>query len=112
AKASHNSTLSAGKTAIAGGTPAYMSPEQIMGKPLDGKSDQWSLAAILYNVLTGSNPFPGENIAVLLGQIMSLEPAPPSNVNPGLPFRTDAMLAKAFSKDPAERYPSCCALMD
>jgi hypothetical protein len=112
AKASHNSTLSFGKTAVAGGTPAYMSPEQITGQPLDGRSDQWSLAAMLYNVLTGVGPFFAENIAVLLGQIMSMDPHPPSSVNPGLPFGTDAVMAKAFSKDPARRYASCCELMD
>jgi serine/threonine protein kinase len=111
AKLSHKSTLSFGKTAVAGGT-MYMSPELITGQPLDGRSDQWSLAAMLYNVLTGMGPFSAENIAVLLGQIMSLDPMPPSSVIPGLPFGTDAVLAKAFSKDPARRYSSCVELMD
>jgi eukaryotic-like serine/threonine-protein kinase len=111
AKFSKNGTLSFGKAGVAGGTPAYMSPEQIMGKSLDGRADQWALAVVLYDVLTGSRPFPAENIAVTLGQVMSIDPAPPSSLNPLLPAGIDAAMAKAFSKDPARRYASCAELM-
>ena len=110
AKVSHNSTLSIGKSAMAG-TPAYMSPEQVTGQPLDGRADQWSLAAIVYNVLTASAPFASENIAVLLGQIMTVDPAPPSEVNPLLPPAVDAVMTKAFAKDPARRHSSCMEMM-
>jgi serine/threonine-protein kinase len=110
AKISRGSTVSIGKTGLAG-TPAYMSPEQITGQRLDGRSDQWSLAAIAYNVLTGAPPFGSDNIAVMFGQIMSIDPAPPSQVNPLLPAEVDAVMAKAFAKDPARRHASCTEMM-
>jgi predicted Ser/Thr protein kinase len=112
AKVSHNSTVSVGNKGMTTGTPAYMSPEQITGQPLDGNADQWSLAAILYNVLTGSRPFPGENIAVLLGQVLSLEPEWPSLVNPLLPKAIDPVMVKAFAKAPARRYANCVELVE
>jgi hypothetical protein len=112
AKFANNSTLSIGRAGMAGGTPAYMSPEMISGKPLDGRADQWALSVILYDVLTGSQPFSGDSMAVTLGQVISLDPAPPRSRNPQLSPRIDAVMARAFSKDPALRYATCVELMN
>ncbi len=88
------------------GTPNYMSPEQIEGKAVDGRSDQWALAVIAYELLTGEKPFPGEHLTTVLYKIVSEEPAPPHTVNPMLPWATGMVLGRALSKDPARRYPS------
>jgi protein kinase-like protein/PEGA domain-containing protein len=111
AKTSRNGIVSFGKTIVAG-TPDYMSPEQIKGEALDGRTDQWSLAVIVYNALTGARPFPAEQMAVILGQIMSVDPPPPRTVNPTLPAAVDAVMAKALAKDPALRYGSCTEFLD
>jgi serine/threonine-protein kinase len=86
------------------GTPAYMSPEQIMGKDLDGRSDLFSLASILYELLTGIKPFRGETLEALSQQINHENPLPPSQQNPLILPAVDAILRKAMAKAPADRY--------
>jgi serine/threonine-protein kinase len=86
------------------GTPSYMSPEQLAGKRIDGRSDLFSLAVSLYQMLCGRLPFEGESMAQLMFKIAN-EPAP--NVltfNPALPPAIGAFLAKAMAKDAAARY--------
>ena len=88
------------------GTVAYAAPEQLMGKAIDGRSDQYALAATAYHLLTGTTMF-GESspIAVISRQLTEQPPAP-STVNPELaPF--DIAFARALAKDPASRYPRC-----
>ena len=91
------------------GTPAYMSPEQCKGGPVDSRSDQYSLAIVVYQLTTGHLPFYAETpIAIAVQQIN--EPLPsPSDFNPDFPESIEAVLSKALSKDPDRRYPSITA---
>ncbi len=105
-------TISFSHTMVGAGTPEFMAPEQIRGATLDGRTDQWSLAIMAYRALTGAKPFEAEQMVVVLSQIMSVDPVPPSEVNPALPRQVDAVMAKALAKDPAERYPTCTEFLD
>jgi eukaryotic-like serine/threonine-protein kinase len=87
------------------GTPLYMSPEQAMAHPVDGRSDLFSLGAVLYEMLTGRQAFAGESVTKILFQIMSRDPEPPSVLDPGLPPAIDDVLARCLAKDAAVRYP-------
>jgi predicted Ser/Thr protein kinase len=89
------------------GTPNYISPEQVQGKPVDGRADQFSLAVMTYEMLTGEKPFAGEHLTTVLYKIVSEEPVPPHNLNPSLGWPVAMVLTRAMSKDPAKRYASC-----
>jgi serine/threonine-protein kinase len=91
------------------GTPSYMSPEQVKGDPLDGRSDQFSLAVIAYEMLTGQKPFAGENLTSVMFKIVSETPLEPKALNPKIPPLVQQALLKALSKNPADRYPACAA---
>ena len=86
------------------GTMAYMSPEQAQGRPLDGRSDIFSLGTVLYELLTGRQPFAGTTTIDTLHAIIHAEPRPPQELNPGVPTEATEILAKALAKNPAERY--------
>ncbi len=86
------------------GTPRYMSPEQISGLPIDQRSDIFSLGIVLYEMLTGTRLFSGEDIAQVTHQITGFEHVPPSRQVPGLPAMVDFVVARALKKDPALRY--------
>jgi serine/threonine protein kinase len=103
-------SLDVTQTGIALGTPSYMSPEQIQGKPLDGRSDQFSLGVMLYQMLTGQQPFKGGNTHVILYQILQTEPERPGTLNPSLSPALDRVILRALAKEPADRYPTCTAL--
>jgi serine/threonine protein kinase len=86
------------------GTPAYMSPEQLNGKAVDGRSDLFSLGVIAYWLLTGAKPFDGDTLTEICVQVVTKEPAPPSEITPGLSINFDYVLSRALAKDPAMRY--------
>ncbi len=85
------------------GTPAYMSPEQFMGQPVDGRSDIFSCGVILYQFLTGEKPFTG-NSTTIMYKVLHEEPLAPSLLNVALPAAFDAVVKKAMAKNPDDRY--------
>jgi serine/threonine-protein kinase len=93
------------------GTPQYMSPEQAVGNPdVDGKTDQFALAAIAYEMLTGRQAFPGKTLPAVLFNILHGEPLPlPATVLATLGVQGDAALRRALSKQSAERYEDVLA---
>ncbi|HYX69131.1 MAG TPA: serine/threonine-protein kinase, partial [Terriglobales bacterium] len=88
------------------GTPNYMSPEQVKGRPLDGRSDLFGWGVILYEMLTGEKPFTGQNVTTIIYKIVNENPTPPREldvtIHPGL----NAVVMKALAKLPDERYQS------
>jgi serine/threonine-protein kinase len=89
------------------GTPCYMSPEQALGRPVDGRSDQFSLAVVAFEMLTGQKPFGEENVASVVYRIAHEEPPAASSLNGTLGWQADVVLARALHKGPASRYPTC-----
>jgi eukaryotic-like serine/threonine-protein kinase len=92
------------KTGMVLGTPSYMSPEQLAGKKIDGRSDLFSLGVSLYQLLCGRLPFEGESMAQLMFRIANEPPADILAVNPGVPPGIVAFLARALAKNPDERF--------
>src|SRR5207237_517303 len=88
------------------GSPKYMSPEQVIGKRADHRSDIFSLGIIVYESLFGSVPFNGENVTALMYQIVHLAPPAPSAVNHAVPELLDYIVAKMRAKPLEERYQS------
>jgi serine/threonine protein kinase len=88
------------------GTPAYWCPEQIMGKPQDGRSDLFSLGIVLYELTTRQRPFDADSLQGVCNRILSHEPLPVSNLNPSLSTALSEVVARCLSKDPNTRYPS------
>jgi serine/threonine-protein kinase len=89
------------------GTPSYMSPEQVQGGNISGRADQFSLAVIAYEVLTGEKPFVADYLPTLLFKIVREEPAPPQRVNGTLSADVETVMRRALSKNPADRYDTC-----
>lgn len=86
------------------GSPKYMSPEQVLGQTIDGRSDIFSLGVVLYEMLTGQSPFSGDNLNTIMYRILNETPVPPSLVNENVPEAFDTIIAKALSKRPEDRY--------
>jgi serine/threonine protein kinase len=89
------------------GTPSYMSPEQVRGAVVDGRSDMFSLAVVLYEMLTGQKPFSGDSITTVIFKIVSENPIPPKEINPSIGAKVNAVVMKALAKEPADRFQSC-----
>jgi serine/threonine-protein kinase len=89
------------------GTPHYMSPEQVQGQPVDGRSDQFSLAVIAFEMLTGEKPYSGEHLTTVVYKIVAEEPAAPHRLNPTLGGAIESVLRRSLSKKADARYPTC-----
>lgn len=94
------------------GTPNYMSPEQVRGRAVDGRSDIFSLGVILYELVTGEKPFSGQNITTVIYKIINENPIAPreldASIHPGLSY----VISKALAKNPDERYQTCRELAE
>ncbi len=99
--------LNSGNITLAGralGTPAYMSPEQVNGDPVDGRSDLFSLGVILYTILTGHRPFQGNSAITISYKVVNRDPVPATILDAELPQGLDYIITRAMAKDPAQRY--------
>lgn len=86
------------------GTPQYMSPEQCKGERVDGRSDLFSVGALLYELLTRQKPFPGENVAAIMHQILTKSPTPPALLSSEVPRSLSDIVMKALEKEPGRRF--------
>jgi serine/threonine protein kinase len=89
------------------GTPSYMSPEQVQGGVISGRADQFSLAVIAYEVLTGEKPFTADYLPTLLFKIVREEPVAPQRLNATLSADVEIVMRRALSKNAAHRYDTC-----
>src|SRR3954454_25086695 len=89
------------------GTPHYMSPEQVQGQQVDGRSDQFSLAVIAYEMLTGEKPYTGEHLTTVVYKIVAEEPPSPRRLNPSLTSAIEQALRKGLAKRPDSPYRTC-----
>ena len=93
------------------GTPAYMSPEQVNGEEVDGRSDIWALGAVIYEMLTGRRAFAAEHERAVLLSILSHDPTPPENVRPDLPAELARIIRRCLKRDAGKRYQSAAELL-
>ena len=92
------------------GTPAYLAPEQIEGRPVDGRADVYALGCLLYECVTGEAPFAGPRLAVAWAHLEEKAPSARAR-RTELPEAIDAVIRKAMAKEPDDRYPTCAALI-
>jgi len=100
------------RTGMISGTPAYISPEQAQGKPLDRRTDVYSLGIVLYELLAGFPPFKGSNLARILVQLVQEDPKPLRQIDASIPEDLETLVGKCLEKDPARRYESARALAE
>jgi serine/threonine-protein kinase len=100
------------QTGMVLGSPRYMSPEQSLGKPVDTRSDIFSLGVVLYELLTGRPPFNGTDASAIRHQTLNHQPPAPSTLNPSIPEMLDFIVAKMLAKSPEDRYAHATELAD
>jgi eukaryotic-like serine/threonine-protein kinase len=98
------------QTGMMMGSPKYMSPEQVIGKRADHRTDIFSLGVILYEMLTGAAPFTGESVNAVMYQIVNFVPPAPSAINPASPAALDALVAGMLAKSLEERFQSAAEI--
>ena len=92
------------QSGMAVGSPYYMSPEQVLSKPVDERSDVYSMGATFYEMLTGRRPVEGDGQYAVMNAHLSLVPAAPSDIAPGVPREVSAVVLKSLEKAPEQRY--------
>lgn len=92
------------------GTPAYMAPEQVAGKPIDYRTDIYSLGLIMYELFTGKQAFQADNAVAIALKQMRESPAPPHEIEPSLPVSIERTILKCLEKEPAKRFQSIAEL--
>lgn len=105
ARAVSDSSSTVAETTQIIGTAAYFSPEQAKGEPVDARADLYSTGVVLYELLTGRQPFRGESPVAVAYQHVSETPTPPTEVNEEAPSALDPIVLRALAKDPYQRYP-------
>jgi len=93
------------------GTVAYMSPQQARGEDVDHRTDLWSLGAVLYEMISGKLPFPGDFEQAVVYSILNEEPKPLTSVRTGVPMGLEWIVSKLLAKDPENRYQSASDLL-
>lgn len=93
------------------GTVPYMSPEQIHGAPLDGRSDLFALGCVLYEAVTGKPAFPATDLPALVHQILNVDPAPPRSLVPAIPAALERVILRALSKEPSARFEDAAQMV-
>ncbi|HKC12758.1 MAG TPA: serine/threonine-protein kinase, partial [Vicinamibacteria bacterium] len=94
------------------GTPLFMAPEQVLGLPVDGRTDLFSLGSVAYTILTGTRPFAAESVPRIMTRVAHQNPLPPSRSVPDLPPDADYLVARAIAKAPSDRYPDGKAMAE
>jgi eukaryotic-like serine/threonine-protein kinase len=93
------------------GTVAYMAPEQVRGSEFDQRVDLWALGVVLYEMVTGVQPFGAENDAVIINRIFTHDPAPIRAIRPDAPARLDAVIRRALAKEPEQRFATAAEFL-
>src|SRR5436305_2185258 len=104
--------ISLSRTGMISGTPAYISPEAAQGRPLDRRTDVYSLGVVLYELLAGEHPFTGGNLARVLVRLVQEDPRPLRQIAPATPEDLETIVAKCLEKDPVRRYESARELAE
>ncbi|MFN8582942.1 MAG: serine/threonine-protein kinase [Gemmatimonadaceae bacterium] len=100
------------QTGISVGTPAYLSPEQAAGEPVDGRSDEYALACVLYETLVGEPPFTGPNVQAVVAKRFVQTPADVTALREGVPRSVARALQRAIARTPIDRFPTTSAFAD
>ncbi|MFE7191254.1 protein kinase [Kitasatospora sp. NPDC057541] len=112
ARALESGVTSMTQTGMVVGTPQYLSPEQALGKPVDARSDLYSVGVMLFEMLTGQLVFDGDSAFSIAYKHVQEAPPAPSTLNPRITPAVDEFVARALRKDPAHRFPSAAAMRD
>jgi serine/threonine-protein kinase len=100
------------RTGATMGTPAYMSPEQATGGEVDHRTDLWSLAAILYEMVTGGRPFDGDNVTAIMYAILTNDPRPVNEVRPEVANDLATVIRRGLQREPSDRYSNARELLE